>query len=153
MFGQEVRILIIDDSYTTRVQLRRLLEDLGYQNVTEAKDGEDAIRKLSFAYNAGSPIQLIISDWEMPGRSGLELFKLIRESPQWVDTPFLFMTVHASFNDVFTAAAAGIQHFLVKPIDKDKLKVKIDELYNTVLSKFARTAAEALHQSSKKKSG
>lgn len=99
---------------------------MGYKNILEAPDGDQALKLMIQHNTSGTPIQLVISDWNMPLMSGLELLKQVRATPEWVNLPFLLLTSESERDEVTEAILAGVSQYVVKPfagkIFEDKLR-------------------------------
>jgi two-component system chemotaxis response regulator CheY len=119
----KVRVLVVDDFPTMRRIVRSLLRQLGFENVDEAENGEDALKKLRSAEYG-----LVISDWNMPVMEGLELLKHIRNDPQLKDIPFLMVTAEAEKEKVIEAIKSGVDNYIVKPFTGDALKEKLEKI-------------------------
>jgi len=119
----KVRVLVVDDFPTMRRIVRSLLRQLGFENVDEAENGEDALKKLRSAEYG-----LVISDWNMPVMEGLELLKHIRNDPQLKDIPFLMVTAEAEKEKVIEAIKSGVDNYIVKPFTGDVLKEKLEKI-------------------------
>lgn len=117
-----MRVLIADDSATMRTIIRRSLEGLAFTNTVEAPDGIQAIHK----FNEGG-IDLVLTDWNMPGKTGLEVVREIRAIDKKV--PIIMVTTEAEKTRVVEAIQAGVSDYLVKPFTADVLKKKL-ECYN-----------------------
>lgn len=126
MFPQDTKILIVDDMASIRDLVKGHLKTLGYKNVLEAENGEDAMTKVVQADASGSPIQLIVSDWNMPQMNGIEFLKQIRAHQSFSKMPFLLLTSEAERDQVTEAVLAGVSQYVVKPFSgkvfEDKLK-------------------------------
>lgn len=126
MFGTETRILVVDDMPSIRDLVRNHLKSMGYKNILEAPDGDQALKLMIQHNTSGTPIQLVISDWNMPLMSGLELLKQVRATPEWVNLPFLLLTSESERDEVTEAILAGVSQYVVKPfagkIFEDKLR-------------------------------
>jgi two-component system, chemotaxis family, chemotaxis protein CheY len=116
-----LNIMIVDDQRTTRMLVRTSLRELGYRNVTECGDGEEALRVLS-----ESPAQLIISDVNMPKMDGLALLKAVRAKDELKATPFIMLTGRGDVALVKEAIQVGVNGYLVKPFNLGALKQKVD---------------------------
>ena len=116
-----LNIMIVDDQRTTRMLVRSSLREIGYKNVTECGDGEEALRVL-----AEHPAQLIISDVNMPKLDGLGLLKAIRSKPELKATPFIMLTGRGDVSLVKEAIQVGVNGYLVKPFNLAALKQKVD---------------------------
>ncbi|MGL4398023.1 MAG: response regulator [Hyphomicrobium sp.] len=117
----ELPVLIVDD-YTTMVRImRKLLKQIGYENVDEANSGVDALGKLQ-----QKKYGLIISDWNMEPMTGMALLKAVRENPEWTDTPFILVTAESKADNIVAARASRVNGYLIKPFSAPVLKEKID---------------------------
>jgi len=123
MLNTKVKVLMVDDLPTMRRILKNLLKQLGFENIDEAENGEDALRKLKSG-NYG----LVVSDWNMPVMKGLELLKHIRNDPQLKDILFLIVTAVAEKEKVIEAIKAGVDNYIVKPFTCEVLKEKLEKI-------------------------
>jgi len=124
MLDYKAKILVVDDFLTMRRIVRNLLKQLGYENVTEAEDGEQAYVKLQ-----GGGFGFVISDWNMPNLDGLGLIKKVRSDPELKDVPFLMVTAEAEKEKVIEAIRAGVSNYVVKPFTAEVLKEKIEKIF------------------------
>ncbi|MDG0816156.1 response regulator [Bdellovibrio svalbardensis] len=126
MFPSETKILVIDDMPSIRDLVKNTLKAMGYKNIVEAGDGEEGLKVLMQNNVAGSQIQLVISDWNMPKMKGLDLLKQVRATAEWVNLPFVLLTSESERDQVTEAVLAGVSQYIVKPfsakIFEDKLK-------------------------------
>jgi two-component system, chemotaxis family, chemotaxis protein CheY len=114
-------ILVVDD-YNTMVRIiRKLLKQIGYENVDEASNGEEALEKIK-AKSYG----LIISDWNMEPMTGFDLLKAVRANEPSAKTPFILVTAESKPENVLAAQKAGVSNYLIKPFSAPVLKEKID---------------------------
>jgi two-component system chemotaxis response regulator CheY len=118
-----IKILVVDDFATMRKVIRNLLKQVGYENIVEAEDGVTALRTLK-----SQKIDLIISDWNMPNMTGLELLKAVRADEEIKTTPFLMVTAEALQDNVITAVKAGVSNYIVKPFTAEVLNEKIKKI-------------------------
>jgi two-component system chemotaxis response regulator CheY len=125
MLDYKAKILIVDDFLTMRRIVKNLLKQLGYENITEAEDGEQAHVKLK----AGG-YDFVVSDWNMPNLDGLGLIKRVRSDPELKDIPFLMVTAEAEKAKVIEAIKAGVNNYVVKPFTAEILKEKIEKIFN-----------------------
>ncbi|MBN9517578.1 response regulator transcription factor [bacterium] len=114
-----MRILIVDDSATTRVALAALLKRRGHA-VVAAGDGDEAW----WAYEK-QPAQVIISDWAMPGLNGVELCRRVRATPGGPQPFFIMFTWLSGKQDYADGKAAGVDDFIPKPIDEAHLDASL----------------------------
>ena len=119
----KVRVLVVDDFPTMRRIVRNLLRQLGFENVDEAENGEDALKKLRSAEYG-----LVVSDWNMPVMEGIELLKNVRSDPQLKDIPFLMVTAEAEKEKVIEAIKSGVDNYIVKPFTGEVLKEKLEKI-------------------------
>ncbi len=118
-----IKILIVDDFATMRRILKNILKQLGFKNLVEADDGTTAWEVLE-----GQNIDLIISDWNMPKMTGLELLKKVRASDSHKMTPFLMVTAEAQKQNVIEAVQAGVSNYVVKPFTAEAISDKLEKI-------------------------
>jgi two-component system chemotaxis response regulator CheY len=123
---KEIRILIVDDFASMRQIVRKSLSALGFNNVSEAAGALDAVRKIE----AGEQYDFIISDWNMPNMTGLELLTYIRGSDKMGRVPFLMITAEAQRENIIQAAKAGVSQYIVKPFTAEALQQKLDSIFH-----------------------
>lgn len=119
----ELPILLVDDLAAMRRVVRSLLQQIGYDCVSEAADGLSALALL----RTGG-FQLLILDWNMPGLSGIELLNAIREEPGMATLPILMLTVEARRDQIAAAKAAGVSGGLIKPFSAESLRTALEAL-------------------------
>jgi two-component system chemotaxis response regulator CheY len=120
-------VLVVDDQQTIRSLVRTGLQQLGFVNITEACDGEDALRKL-----LSKPHTLVISDFNMPKLDGLGLLRAIRGHPPLQSTAFIMLTGRADKDLVQRAVQFGVNNYLVKPFMVATLKEKIEAVFGVL---------------------
>jgi two-component system chemotaxis response regulator CheY len=125
-FDKQMRILVVDDFASMRQIVRKSLSALGFDNVSEAAGALDAVRKIE----GGEEYDFIISDWNMPNMTGLELLTYIRGSERMGRVPFLMITGEAQRENIIQAAKAGASQYIVKPFTADALQQKLDSIFN-----------------------
>ncbi|MFW1677691.1 chemotaxis response regulator CheY [Pontibacter sp. JAM-7] len=121
---KDIKILVVDDFSTMRRIIKNLLRDLGLTNVEEADDGQTALPILK-----RGDIEFLITDWNMPGMTGIELLKNVREDPALAHIPVLMVTAEAKKEQIIAAAQAGVNGYVVKPFTAAVLKEKIDKIF------------------------
>ena len=119
-----IRILVVDDFSTMRKIIKNILRQLGYSNVVEADDGTTAWDVLN-----KDNIQFIISDWNMPKMSGIELLRKVRASEEFGALPFLMVTAEAQQENIIEAVQAKVSNYIVKPFTAETLAQKIDKIF------------------------
>lgn len=117
------RILAVDDSPTMRRIIINTLKRAGYEEVTEAEDGRDAIAKMQV-----ESFNLVITDWNMPEMDGLTFVTTIRGMDQFKAVPVLMVTTRSVKEDIVEALKAGANNYIVKPFTPETLKAKIDQV-------------------------
>lgn len=115
-----MRIMIVDDSQTMRNVEKKVLASVGYTDIVEAVDGQDALSKVG----AANP-DLILLDWNMPNMDGLAFLEAFRKTNQ--STPVVMVTTEAEKTRVVTAIKAGVNNYVVKPFKPEELSLKIQE--------------------------
>jgi two-component system chemotaxis response regulator CheY len=124
--SSDIRFLVVDDFSTMRRIIKNFLNDLGYLNVQEADDGETALPILK----AGK-VDFLITDWNMPGMTGLDLLKAVRGNPALAQLPVLLLTAEAKREQIVEAAKAGVNGYVIKPFTAQTLKEKLDKILQT----------------------
>ena len=119
-----MKILIVDDFSTMRRIVKNLLADLGFTNTTEADDGKSAWPLLQ----AGD-FEFVVTDWNMPGMTGIDLLKAIRADARLAKLPVLMVTAEAQRDQIIEAAKAGVNGYIIKPFTAVTLKEKIDKIF------------------------
>jgi two-component system, chemotaxis family, chemotaxis protein CheY len=118
-----LNVLVVDDDEAMRMLVCRMLRRMRIENILEASGGEQALERLSAA---PSGVNIVICDWNMPGMSGMDLFKQVHaRTPK---LPFLMLTGRADLDSVVAAKKAGVHGYIVKPISPAELKTKISFL-------------------------
>ena len=120
---KNMRILVVDDFATMRKVIKNLLRQSGYQNVTEAEDGVAALKELR-----SQKIDFVISDWNMPNMTGIELLKAVRADSELSSLPFLMVTAESLKENVVEAVKAGVSNYIVKPFTAEVLSEKIEKI-------------------------
>lgn len=129
MFPTTSKFIVIDDFATMRKIIKKVLTELGYTNIDEAEDGAKALPMIQAATNSGAPYALIISDWNMPNMTGLELLKTCKGEPTLKGIPFMLVTAEGEQKQIIEAAKAGVSDYVVKPFNAQTLKEKMLKVY------------------------
>lgn len=124
---KDVKILVVDDFSTMRRIIKNLLRDLGFNNVEEADDGKTALPILK----AGG-IDFLVTDWNMPGMTGIDLVKTVRADEKLRHIPILMVTAEAKREQIIAAAQAGVNGYVVKPFTAATLKEKIEKIFERI---------------------
>ncbi|MBF0228411.1 MAG: chemotaxis response regulator CheY [Desulfamplus sp.] len=118
-----IKVLIVDDFATMRRILKNILKQIGFKNLLEADDGTTAMEALE-----KNDIDLVISDWNMPKMTGLELLKWVRANKRYAKTPFLMVTAEAQKQNVIEAVQAGVSNYVVKPFTAEAISEKLKKI-------------------------
>jgi two-component system, chemotaxis family, chemotaxis protein CheY len=115
MFPTNAKFLVIDDYSSMRIMVKQILTDLGYSKIEEADNGKSGLEKIKAAIEAGEPFNCIISDWNMPVISGIELLRAIRSVNELKNLPFILVTAEGEQPNVVEAAKLGVSGYVMKP--------------------------------------
>lgn len=124
---KNLRFLIVDDFSTMRRIIRNLLKELGFTNADEAEDGNAGLLKLQ-----NGDFDFVISDWNMPNMTGLDLLKAIRSTAELKHLPVLMVTAEAKKENIIQAAQAGASGYIVKPFTAATLEAKLNKIFETM---------------------
>ncbi|MEJ5211286.1 MAG: chemotaxis response regulator CheY [Burkholderiales bacterium] len=127
MADPNMKFLVVDDFSTMRRIVRNLLKELGFTNVEEAEDGVVALQKLR-----NGKFDFVVSDWNMPNMTGLELLKNIRSDPALKHIPVLMVTAEAKKENIIAAAQAGASGYVVKPFTAATLEEKLNKIFQNL---------------------
>lgn len=122
---KNMKVLVVDDFSTMRRIVKNLLKDIGFTNIQEADDGKTALPILQ-----QGGIQFLVTDWNMPGMTGIDLVKAVRANPETASLPILMVTAEAKREQIIEAAQAGVNGYVVKPFTAQVLKEKIEKIFN-----------------------
>lgn len=123
-----LKFLIVDDSQTMRRIVVNSLKNLGYEDFVEANDGKEALLKLA----ADDSVNFVITDWNMPVLSGLELTKAIRSDEKMNKIPVLMVTTRGVKDDIIEALKVKVNNYVVKPFTPAILREKIDAIIASI---------------------
>lgn len=117
-----MKFLVVDDSTTMRRIVINCLSRIGHTDIVEAGDGEAALK----AYSAD--IGCVITDWNMPGMSGIDFVRALRKRDDGANVPVLMVTTRSVKEDILAAVEAGVNNYVVKPFTPAVLKEKLDAI-------------------------
>ena len=123
--NREMKILVVDDFPTMRRIVKTLMRQNGFTNFIEAEDGQQALRILS----SSTDIEFVISDWNMPNMTGIELLKSVRADPKLKHLPFLMITAEAEKENIIEAVKSGVSNYVVKPFTAQTLGEKLAKIF------------------------
>lgn len=132
--NRDMKILVVDDFSTMRRIVKNLLKELGFSHFDEADDGSTAWPMVQTG-----KYDFIVSDWNMPQMTGLQLLKNVRADEKLKETPFLLITAEAKRSQILEAAQAGVDGYIVKPFTAATLNAKIEKIFENV-AKRAQSA-------------
>jgi two-component system chemotaxis response regulator CheY len=118
------KALVVDDSRTIRMILRRILVEFGYE-VHEAGDGLEALQVMEAV---GTGVELALVDWNMPEMNGLELITRLRQNAELDALKVVMVTTEAELGHMASAMEAGANEYVMKPFTKDILREKLEML-------------------------
>jgi two-component system, chemotaxis family, chemotaxis protein CheY len=121
-----IKILIVDDFATMRRIIRNILVQLGYSNILEADDGTSALSIID-----SEPVDLIVSDWNMPKMTGLDLLKAVRANETTANTPFIMVTAEAQQDNIIQAVKARVSQYIVKPFTAETMQEKLIKVFGS----------------------
>jgi two-component system chemotaxis response regulator CheY len=122
--NRDMKILVVDDFSTMRRIVKNLLKELGFSHFDEADDGATAWPMVQTG-----KYDFIVSDWNMPQMTGLQLLKNVRADEKLKETPFLLITAEAKRSQILEAAQAGVDGYIVKPFTAATLNAKIQKIF------------------------
>ncbi len=129
MFAPTTKVLVVDDMSTMRKIVSKSVQGLGMTDIADAVDGVDAWAKIEAA---NPPFQLIISDWNMPNMTGIDLLKKVRGDARFAKTPFILVTAESEASQVKEAVVAGVTNYLVKPFTPEMFQQKLEAAHAKV---------------------
>ena len=119
-----MRVLVADDFATMRKIVRNILKQIGFDDIVEAEDGQAALQVLK-----NENIGLVVTDWNMPNMTGLELLEKIRKDPKTANLPVLMVTAEGLKENVVAAVKAGVNNYVVKPFTAEVLQEKLEQIF------------------------
>jgi len=121
---KKMRILVVDDFNTMRRIVKNILKQLGFENVGEAENGQEALEVLK-----KEKFDFVITDWNMPVMNGLDLLKAIKADAALKDLPVMMVTAEAQQQNIVVAVKAGASNYIVKPFTAEVLEEKISKIF------------------------
>lgn len=121
------KVLVVDDMSTMRRILKNVLKQIGFSDLTEAENGQDALTKLK-----GGGFGLVVSDWNMPVMLGIDLLRALRADPELKNLPFLMVTAEAQNENIIEAVQAGVSNYVVKPFTAEALQGKLEKIFANI---------------------
>lgn len=119
-----MKILVVDDMVTMRRIVKNILKQLGFVNVEEAENGQEALQKLR-----ADTYGFVVSDWNMPIMTGIDMLRAVRADEKLKTTPVLMVTAEAQQSNLIEAVQAGVSNYIVKPFTAETLQEKIEKIF------------------------
>ena len=119
-----MKVLVVDDFATMRKIVRNILKQIGFTNIVEADDGAAAMSIIK-----KDKIDFVVTDWNMPNMTGLELLQNIRAEEKAKDMPVLMVTAEGLAENVVDAVKSGVDNYIVKPFTAETIQVKIEQIF------------------------
>lgn len=119
-----MKILVVDDMVTMRRIVKNILKQLGFANVEEAENGQEALQKLR-----EDTYGFVVSDWNMPVMTGIDMLRAIRSDEKLKATPVLMVTAEAQQSNLIEAVQAGVSNYIVKPFTAETMQEKIGKIF------------------------
>lgn len=129
-----IKILVADDSGTMRIMFKQIINKAGFDNIVMAVDGEDGMNKVK----SENP-DLIVSDWNMPKKDGLEFLKELRAIDKYKDLPFIMATAQADKGQQIIIMEAGGNAHVPKPFDAGQIKAGIEKAFGSGTETIAKS--------------
>ncbi len=122
---KNINILVVDDAPMIRRIMKNLLKEMGFSNIDEAEDGMVALQKLR-----NQKYDFVITDWNMPNLTGIELVQEIRKDPNLKHIPIMMVTAEAKKENIILALKSGVNNYIVKPFTPENVKAKIEAIFS-----------------------
>jgi two-component system chemotaxis response regulator CheY len=129
MIDTSIKVLVVDDMSTMRRIVKNVLRQIGFSEIMEAENGQDALTKLKTG-----EFGLVVSDWNMPIMQGIELLRAVRADENLKTLPFLMVTAEAQKENLIEAVQAGVSNYVVKPFTAEVLQSKLEKIFAHVSS-------------------
>ncbi len=132
MFDLKTRVLIVDDMMTMRKIVAKACREIGFTDLTEAADGQKGWEAM---LAADLDFGLVISDWNMPNCTGIDLLKRVRTDSRYKKIPFVLLTAESEGHQVAEAVKAGVDNYIIKPFTPEILAKKLDDTHKKVANR------------------
>lgn len=120
-----MKVLVVDDMSTMRRIMKNILKQLGFANMEEAENGQEALQKLR-----ADTYGFVVSDWNMPVMPGIEMLRAIRADEKLKHIPVLMVTAEAQKENLIEAIQAGVNNYVVKPFTAETMQEKVNKIFN-----------------------
>ncbi len=119
-----MKILVVDDMVTMRKIVKNILKQLGFAHIEEAENGQEALQKLR-----GDTFGFVVSDWNMPVMTGIDMLRAIRGDEKLKAIPVLMVTAEAQQSNLVEAVQAGVSNYIVKPFTAETMQEKLAKIF------------------------
>jgi two-component system chemotaxis response regulator CheY len=119
-----MKVLVVDDMVTMRRIVKNILKQLGFGNVDEAENGQEALQKLR-----ADTFGFVVSDWNMPVMTGIDMLRAIWADETLKAIPVLMVTAEAQQSNLIEAVQAGVSNYIVKPFTAETMQEKIMNIF------------------------
>jgi two-component system chemotaxis response regulator CheY len=119
-----MKVLVVDDMATMRRIVKNVLKQLGFSRVEEAENGAEALQKLR-----AETYGLVVSDWNMPVMTGIDMLRAIRSDEKLKSIPVLMVTAEAQQGNLIEAIQAGVSNYIVKPFTAETMQEKLGKIF------------------------
>ena len=119
-----MKVLVVDDMVTMRRIIKNILKQLGFGNVDEAENGQEALQKLR-----ADTFGFVVSDWNMPVMTGIDMLRAIRADEKLKAIPVLMVTAEAQQSNLIEAVQAGVSNYIVKPFTAETMQETIAKIF------------------------
>ena len=124
LIDYSMKVLVVDDFATMRKIIRNVLKQIGFEDIVEAENGVAALNVLKH-----EKVGLVVTDWNMPNMTGLDLLRAIRKAPNYAELPVLMVTAEGLKESVLEAVKSGVSNYVVKPFTAEVLQEKIETIF------------------------
>ena len=135
MFAPDTRLLLVEDVQSVRTKIQQQLQALGFQDVTLATNGKEALEILLEAQQTAKDIEVVLSDWNMPFMDGLELLRVLRTTEYSTSVPFILLSAEIRADHILEAIAVGLSGYLRKPFSNAQLESALKRVWNKAASR------------------
>lgn len=119
-----MKILVVDDMVTMRRIVKNILRQLGFSNIDEAENGQEALQKLR-----SDTFGCVVSDWNMPVMTGIDMLRAIKADEKLKVIPVLIVTGRAQQSNLVEAVQAGASNYIVKPFTVETMQEKLGNIF------------------------
>jgi len=137
MFAKTTRFLVVDDRPEIRKIFRQDMEHLGFSDITASCNGYEALQTLTLQHDLNRPIEVVVSDWNMPLMNGYDLLCAMKNSDVFCHTPFILMSAEIEPEQLLTVLKAGASSYLTKPFNSQQLASKLKAVWQKMAERSA----------------